>query len=68
MVANSLLQYKWQELQKYLDIDGDAVMFVYTAAVIWKMLHHGLDNADAMAYGAAIGALGYSKGARNVKT
>lgn len=57
----------WIWIQDFFDINGDTVMFFYTAAVIWKTLHGGLDNADSAAYGVAIGALGYSKGAKNVK-
>lgn len=57
----------WQKVQAFFDVQGDAIMFFYTVAVVWKTLHGGLDNADAAAYATAIGALGYSKGAKNVK-
>jgi hypothetical protein len=54
----------WDKVQDWLDIKGDVVMLVYTGAIIYKTLQHGLNPSDAMAYSAAIGALGYSKGSK----
>jgi hypothetical protein len=54
----------WIYLQGLLDINGDCVMLFFSAAVVYKILHGGLNNADACAYSTAIGALGYSKGVK----
>jgi len=54
-----VLKY-WEYLQKFLDIDGDAALAIFTGAVIWKILHGGLNMSDAAAYSSAIGAFAVS--------
>ncbi len=50
----------WEWLQDRLDVSGDTVMLAFTAAVIYKILYHGLNPSDAAAYASAIGAFSYS--------
>lgn len=50
----------WDYIQSLLDIDGDVVMLAFTAAIIHKILHHGLNPSDAAAYASAIGCFAYS--------
>lgn len=50
----------WDYVQTLLDIDGDVVMLGFTAAVIWKILHGGLNVSDAAAYASAVGCFAYS--------
>jgi len=50
----------WEWVQDRLDISGDAIMCLYTAAIVYKMLHGGLGYGDAAAYGSAVAAFGYS--------
>jgi hypothetical protein len=56
------IQERWDKIQNFLDIKGDVVMLGYTAAIIYKTIFHGLNPSDAVAYSAAVGAFGYSKG------
>jgi hypothetical protein len=50
----------WDWFQSMLDVDGDVVMLGFTGAVIFKILHGGLNPSDAAAYTAAIGCFAYS--------
>lgn len=50
----------WEYIQGLLDINGDVVMLAFSAAIIWKILHHGLNGSDAAAYASAIGCFAYS--------
>lgn len=50
----------WDWVQSLFDIDGDVIMMLFSFAIIWKILHHGLNVSDAAAYSAAIGAFSYS--------
>lgn len=50
----------WDYIQSLLDIDGDVVLLAFTGAVIFKILHGGLNASDAAAYASAIGAFAYS--------
>lgn len=50
----------WDYIQSLLDIDGDAVMALFTAAIVWKIIHLGLNPSDAAAYVSAVGVFGYS--------
>jgi len=50
----------WDYIQSLLDVDGDVVMLAFTAAVIWKILHKGMNPSDAAAYGSAIACFAYS--------
>lgn len=50
----------WESAQEYLDISGDSWMSIFTAAVVWEILHHGLNEAAAAAYASAIAAFAYS--------
>lgn len=59
--------YIWVYLQGLLDINGDVVMLAFSGAIIYKILHGGLNSADACAYSTAIAALGYSKGSKKDK-
>lgn len=54
------IKQEWDYLQSLLDIDGDVVLLIYTAAIVYKTLHSGLNVADATAYSAAIGSFAYS--------
>lgn len=42
------------------DVDGDCIMLVFSLAVVWKILHGGLNGADAMAFGSAVTSFAYS--------
>lgn len=50
----------WDYVQSILDIDGDVVMLIFTSAVVWKLLHGGLNPSDAVAYTSAVGCFAYS--------
>lgn len=54
------LKTYWDYIQGLLDIDGDVVMLGFTAAIVYKILHHGLNPSDAAAYASAIGCFAYS--------
>ena len=54
------LKTYWQYIQSLLDLDGDVWLGVFTAAIIYKILHGGLNPSDSVAYSAAIGAFAYS--------
>lgn len=54
------LKAGWDWVQSMLDLDGDVVMLAFTAAVIWKILHGGLNTNDAIAYGSAVTCFAYS--------
>ena len=54
------LKAGWDFIQSLLDIDGDVVMLIFTGAVIWKILHGGLNLNDAAAYGSAVTCFAYS--------
>lgn len=56
------LQHKWNQIQEFLDIKGDVIMLGYTTVIIYKTISHGLTSSDAIAYSAAVGTFGYSKG------
>jgi hypothetical protein len=50
----------WERLQEFLDISGDAWMSIFTALVLYKMMHNGLTMFDATVYGTAVSAFAYS--------
>ena len=50
----------WDYFQSLLDIDGDVIMLIFTLAVVWKILSHGLNTSDAAAYTSAIACFAYS--------
>jgi hypothetical protein len=50
----------WDYIQSLFDIDGDMIMAIFTLAIVWKIVHPGLNMADATAYGSAIAVFGYS--------
>lgn len=54
------LKAGWDYIQGILDIDGDVVMLAFTAAVVYKILHGGLNASDAAAYASAVGCFAYS--------
>lgn len=54
------LKAGWDYIQGLLDIDGDVVMLAFTAAVVYKILHTGLNASDAAAYASAVGCFAYS--------
>lgn len=54
------LKAGWDYIQGLLDIDGDVVMLAFTAAVVYKILHGGLNASDAAAYTSAVGCFAYS--------
>lgn len=54
------LQQIWDKVQRFLDIDGDLWMGLFTAAIVYKILHGGLLGPDAAAYGSAIAAFSYT--------
>ena len=54
------LKAYWDYIQSLLDIDGDVVMLGFTGAIIFKILHHGLNPSDAAAYASAISCFAYS--------
>lgn len=54
------LKAGWDWIQSFLDIDGDVVMLAFTAAIIWKILHGGLNAFDAGAYASAVTCFAYS--------
>lgn len=56
----SRLKAAWEYIQSLLDLDGDVVMLAFTSAVIWKLLHGGLNVSDAAAYASAITCFAYS--------
>jgi hypothetical protein len=55
----SIKEY-WDYIQGLLDIDGDVIMFGFTVAVVYKILHGGLNASDAAAYASAVGCFAYS--------
>jgi hypothetical protein len=58
----------WEYVQGLLDLNGDVVMLVFSGAVMWKILHVGLNPSDAAAYASAVACFAYSntgKGPRN---
>lgn len=50
----------WEWLQARLDISGDVIMLAFTSAVVWKILHGGLNASDAVAFGSAVTCFAYS--------
>lgn len=50
----------WEWIQARLDLSGDVVMLAFTAAVVYKILHAGLNASDAAAYASAVGCFAYS--------
>lgn len=54
------LKSGWDYLQGLLDLDGDVVMLAFTAAVIWKILHGGLNVSDSAAYASAVTCFAWS--------
>jgi len=54
------IKFYWDWIQSLLDIDGDCIMLCYTAAIIYKTLHCGLNAYDAAAYASAVGCFAYS--------
>jgi len=55
----------WDYVQSLLDIDGDVVMLFFTAAIVYKILHGGLNVSDAAVYSSAVACFAYSnKGPR----
>lgn len=59
-MSKEQLKAGWDYVQSLLDIDGDVVMLVFTAGIIWKILHAGLNASDAAAYASAVGCFAYS--------
>lgn len=60
MITRINLKLWWEWIQQMLDIDGDIFMGLFTAAVIYKLIHGGLTGADATVYASAIGCFAYS--------
>lgn len=60
MQMMSNIKHYWDYVQSFFDIDGDCVMALFTAAIVWKILHRGLNPSDAAAYGSAVAVFGYS--------
>ena len=50
----------WDYVQGLLDIDGDVIMLFFTAAVVYKILHIGMNASDATAYASAVACFAYS--------
>lgn len=59
-MSKEQLKAGWDYVQSLLDIDGDVVMLAFTAAIIWKVLHGGINASDAAAYASAVGCFAYS--------
>jgi len=54
------IKFYWDYIQSLFDIDGDVIMLIFSLAVIWKIVHPGLNMADATAYGSAVSCFAYS--------
>lgn len=50
----------WEWVQDRLDISGDVIMLIFTFAVVWKILHQGMNPSDAAAYASAVACFAYS--------
>ena len=50
----------WDYIQSLLDIDGDVIMLFFTVAVVYKILHVGMNASDAAAYASAVACFAYS--------
>lgn len=50
----------WDAIQGLLDVDGDCIMLVFTMAIVYKILHQGLNPSDAAAFASAVGCFAYS--------
>lgn len=59
-MTKETIKLYWDYLQSLLDLDGDVVMLAFTAAVVYKILHGGLNASDAAAYASAVGCFAYS--------
>ncbi len=60
MARLHLIKLVWDWVQSMLDLDGDVWLGVFTTAIVWKIVHTGLNAADAAAYGSAVAAFSYS--------
>lgn len=59
-MKSAQIKAAWDWVQSMFDVDGDCVMLVFTAAIIFKILHGGLNPYDAAAYTSAVGCFAYS--------
>jgi hypothetical protein len=50
----------WDYIQSLFDIDGDMIMAIFTSAIVYKIVSHGLNASDAAAYASAISCFAYS--------
>lgn len=50
----------WDYIQSLLDVDGDVVMLLFTAGVLYKMMLGTLTATDAVVYSSAVGCFAYS--------
>lgn len=53
-------KFYWEYVQGLLDVNGDVIMLMFSAAVVFKILKVGLNPSDAAAYASAITAFAYS--------
>lgn len=54
------IKWWWDWIQSLLDVDGDTIMLAFTSAIIWKILHGGLNAYDAIAFGSAVTCFAWS--------
>lgn len=57
---SKVIKANWEYVQDLLDVNGDVVMLGFTGAIIFKILHGGLNASDAAAYASAITCFAYS--------
>lgn len=54
------VKWWWDWIQSLFDLDGDMIMAIFSIAIIYKIVAHGLNCSDAAAYASAITCFAYS--------
>lgn len=61
MIMANGIKKVWEFVQSLLDVNGDAVMFLFSLAIIYRIVYGPpLGYSEAAVYASAIGVFGYS--------
>lgn len=55
------LKFYWEQIQKFLDIDGDAVLCIFTGIILYRLIKGpALNPSEAAVYASCVAAFAAS--------